>query len=244
MMPVHNWKKVDAGLFHAFHQSWIAKLTDALNDGPLSDDYYALAEQRVQGPIPDILTLKLSNDEPEWNADSGGLAVATAPPKTRFTIRQEEQAYVEKANRIAIRHRHGDLIAVIEIVSPGNKNSQRPFDQFIEKTVEFLEAGVHVMIVDLLPPTKRDPFGIHHAIWSQFDDSEPNMIPNKLLTLASYDAGPDMVANYEPIAVGDVLPDMPLFLRPGVYIPCPLDSSYLATWKLFPRQLKPLLEGP
>lgn len=42
-MPVHDWTKVDAGLFHAFHLSWIANLTDRLNNGCLPPDYYALA---------------------------------------------------------------------------------------------------------------------------------------------------------------------------------------------------------
>lgn len=243
-MPVHNWKKVDAGLFHAFHQNWIARLTDALNDGPLPDDYFALPEQYADGPIPDVLALKLSNDEGEWRPDSGGLAVATAPPQTRFEIRKEEEAYVEKANRIAIRHRHGDVVSIIEIVSPGNKHGKRAFETFIEKTCEFLQAGVHVMIVDLLPPTVRDPHGIHHAIWSQFETVEPKSVSGKPLTLVSYDAGPELVAYFEPIAVGDTLKDMPLFLRPEVYIPCPLEPTYQATWKMFPRQLKPLLETP
>jgi hypothetical protein len=28
-MPVHDWTRVDAGLFHAFHQSWSVYLCDA-----------------------------------------------------------------------------------------------------------------------------------------------------------------------------------------------------------------------
>ena len=175
-MPVHNWEKVDAGLFHSLHQGWIARLTDALNDGPLPDDYFALPEQYAEGPIPDVLALKLSNDEGEWRPDSGGLAVATAPPQTRFEIRKVEEAYVEKANRIAIRHRHGEVVSIIEIVSPGNKNGNRAFKTFVEKTCEFLQAGVHVMIVDLLPPTVRDPHGIHHAVWSHFETVERHCV--------------------------------------------------------------------
>ena len=46
-MPIHDWTRVDAGLFHAFHQRWISALSDALNTGVLPRDYYALAEQSV-----------------------------------------------------------------------------------------------------------------------------------------------------------------------------------------------------
>jgi hypothetical protein len=67
---------------------------------------------------------------------------------------------------------------------------------------------------------------------------------DKRLTLASYDAGPERVAYVEFVAVGDALPDMPLFLRPGVYVPAPLEATYQTTWGGFPAALKGLLEGP
>ena len=28
-MPIHDWTRVDAGLFHAFHQGWIIRLSDS-----------------------------------------------------------------------------------------------------------------------------------------------------------------------------------------------------------------------
>src|SRR5262245_26024419 len=106
-MPVHDWTRVDAGLFHAFHQQWITSLCAALNTGVLPPDYFALPEQRIRGPIPDVLTLRLgsSNDPPPGGP--GGLAVATAPPRARVVRRSEAEAYVGKANRITVRHRHG-----------------------------------------------------------------------------------------------------------------------------------------
>ena len=61
-MPIHDWTRVDAGLFHAFHQSWIIHLCDALNAGGLQPEYFALPEQSIRGPIPDVLTLRLSGE--------------------------------------------------------------------------------------------------------------------------------------------------------------------------------------
>jgi hypothetical protein len=57
-MPIHAWSKVDAGLFHHFHQSWIVNLSSVLNAGILPADYMALAEQVAAGPIPDVLPLQ------------------------------------------------------------------------------------------------------------------------------------------------------------------------------------------
>ena len=52
-MPVHNRTRVDTGLFHAFHQSWICALCDALNHGRMPPEYFAIPEQNTPGPIPE-----------------------------------------------------------------------------------------------------------------------------------------------------------------------------------------------
>lgn len=240
-MPIHDWTRVDAGLFHNFHLRWIAALTDALNEGVLSDDYYALAEQKAPVYEPDVLTLKLAAESDETSA--GGLAVATAPPRTRIVSTVEEDLYARKANRIAVHHRHGDVVAIIEIVSPGNKSSKAALSSFVNKAVEFIQHGVHVVLVDLFPPGVRDPDGLHKPIWDEFRD-EPFQFPvGKERLLASYDAGPPWVAYVEPVSVGDTLRDMPLFLKPEIYVPLPLEATYQAAWKVFPKALKGLLES-
>src|SRR6266851_2379946 len=74
-MPVHDWTRVDAGIFHAFHHGWIEELARALNRGVLPSDYYALPEQHAAGFGPDVLTLQGSG----W--DDGGDETDAAVPK-------------------------------------------------------------------------------------------------------------------------------------------------------------------
>src|SRR4051794_39388691 len=95
-MPVHDWTRVYAGLFHHFHQHWIVAVCNSLNAGGLPEGYYALSEQVASGPIPDILTLQ--SKERDSSSLAGGLALATAPLHTRFTVRAEEDAYARKAD--------------------------------------------------------------------------------------------------------------------------------------------------
>jgi hypothetical protein len=83
-MPIHDWTRVDAGLFHAFHQAWIVHLCDALNAGGLQPEYFALTEQLIRGPIPDVLTLRLSADDDAPDAPIPGLAVAAAPLEASY----------------------------------------------------------------------------------------------------------------------------------------------------------------
>jgi hypothetical protein len=83
-MPIHDWTRVDAGLFHDFHQSWTVALRDALNLGGLPPNYFALVEQRIQGPIPNVLTLQLSSGMEGPDNGATALTVAPAPPRMRF----------------------------------------------------------------------------------------------------------------------------------------------------------------
>lgn len=239
-MTGRTWTR---GLFHHFHQNWTTALANALNAGGLPASYFALVEQNVRGPIPDVLTLKVL---PEAEPAGGGVtprAVATAPPPARLVRRKEGDVYAAKADRITVRHRHGDVVAVAEIVSPGNKGSRAEFRAFVEKAAELIRQGVHLLVVDLFPPAKRNPQALPQAIWDQFEDDDLGCPPEKPLAVASFDAGPPRVIYAEPVAVGDVLPEMPLFLKPGYYVPTPLEKTYQATWEVFPRPLKGLL-GP
>jgi hypothetical protein len=242
-MPIHDWTRVDAGLFHAFHHGWIEELARALNRGVLPPDYFALPEQNIRGPIPDVLTLKLAAGREKPVENGGGVAVAVRAPRTRLTRRAEADSYVRKASHLTVRHRHGQVVAVLEIISPGNKSSQGEFRTLVEKSAELIRHGIHLMAIDLFPPGKRDPLGIHKAIWDNFVEEDLALPPGKPLTLASYDAGPDYVAYVEFLAVGDPLPDMPLFLKPEVYVQTPLEATYQAAWDVFPDPLKGLLEN-
>jgi hypothetical protein len=58
-MPIHDWTRVSSGTFHDFHQGWTIEIRNTLNSGVLPDGYYAMADQRVSGPEPDIILLLL-----------------------------------------------------------------------------------------------------------------------------------------------------------------------------------------
>jgi hypothetical protein len=238
-MPIHNWKRVGPNQFHDFHQKWTVAICNALNGGRLPAGYFAMVEQRTRGPEPDVVTLAL---DPPAHSLSGGLAVDLQPPKVRFVVHSEAAGYARKANRITVRHPDGDVVAIVEIVSPGNKDSRHAIRAFARKAVEFLDAGVHLLIVDLFPPSRRDPQGIHKAIWDRIHDEPFALPPDKPLTVAAYAAGTKTVAYVEPVAVGDPLPDMPIFLTADRYVPCPLEATYQTAWEQFPAPLRGPLE--
>ena len=139
-MPMHDWSRIPTGLFHDFHQTWSIQIKLALNSGILPKGLSALVEQRSGPRESDVLAIEsLARPRSEFG-DDGGVATSV-PPVTRFVGRTSKQIYAARANRIVVKHRLGRTIAVIEIVSPGNKDSRAALRDFVEKVIDFLRAG-------------------------------------------------------------------------------------------------------
>jgi hypothetical protein len=252
-MPIHDWSRVPAGIFHDFHHALIEQIKRDLNGGVLPPDYYALAEQVAAGFGPDVLTLHAPLVDDDGDLDQGsqrspnqpGGGLLLAPPRTRPIAEIEMAYYRRKKSVVAVRHVSDDrVVAMVEVVSPGNKSTQNVLKKFVEKAAEFLERRIHLLIVDLLPSGRHDPQGIHGAIWDYVADEPYSLPADKPLTLAAYEADPTLRAFVETVAVGDALPEMPLFLQPNRCVYVPLDHSYRMAWEAVPRRWKRVLESP
>ncbi|OWK37563.1 DUF4058 family protein [Fimbriiglobus ruber] len=240
-MPIHDWTRVPSGLFHDFHQAWSIEIRNALNRGRLPKGYYALVEQRVDGPEPDVIAVETKT---KGTASPGDTTAILEPPKTRLVARVPSEAgrYARRANRISVHHPLGNVVALIEIISPGNKDSRHAIRSFVEKAAAFVRAGVHLLVIDLFPPSDCDPQGIHKAIMDEFLEQPFAPPADKPLTLVSYQSASEIVAHIEPVAVGDVIPDMPLFLTPDAHIPTPLEATYWATWESCPEPIREMVQ--
>lgn len=247
-MPIHDWTRVDAGIFHAFHHDWITDLSRALNAGVLPQDYYALPEQHAAGFGPDVLALQGSWDDengPAAPVSSGGNpGLLIAAPELAPTAETDMEFYRRKQTRIAVRHVSGDrVVAMIELVSPGNKSTAYALRSFVQKAAELLHQGVHLLIVDLLPPGRRDPLGIHAAIWDEVAGQVYTPPAGQPLTLAAYESDLAIRAYVRPVAVGEALPQMPLFLQPNGCVQAPLEATYQTAFAPMPRRWRRVLEA-
>jgi hypothetical protein len=80
------------------------------------------------------------------------------------------------------------------------------------------------------------------AIWADLDpDDDVVAQPDKPLTLGSYQAEKLPEAEIECIAVGDTLPEMPLYLYDG-QIDAPLEVTYQAAFRGMPAYWRDVLE--
>ena len=230
-----DWTRVDAGTFHAFHQAWVTYISEGLNDGGLPPGYYAHQERRFGAETAvagegDLLALEMPPGGAWDGGDGGGAVLLEAPPRaaveTDLSDLTEEAYYADRADRLTLKreidHR---VIALVEVCSPGNKDRRDTVDRFTRKVIEAMENGVHFVLVDLLPPGPADPTGLHGAVLDRlgaaYDPPE-----DRPLCCAGYRAGADWRAFAEPLAVGDPLPKVPLFLTPRHHVPLDLAPSY------------------
>jgi hypothetical protein len=172
--------------------------------------------------------------------DLGGtVALAEAPPQVAIITELDTNAYIQRRRSLVIRHvTDHEIVALIEIVSPGSKSGQHAFDQFLEKIFSALDHGIHVLLVDLHPPTRRDPRGLHAVIADAYGQEVKGLDPAKPLTLASYLAGNIRRGFVQPTAVGDALTAMPVFLEHSHYVLAPLEETYMAAWRTIPHHLQ------
>ncbi len=221
---MHDWTRVEPTIFHHVHQQWTVAIASALNSGILPAGLSALIEQHASGLVPDVLTVERRRPE----RMNGGLATI---PQTRMRIEPRTSTWLRRANRVTIRHRLGEVVCIIEIVSPGKKAGDSAIRSFVAKTHEFLRAGANVLLIDPFPPGAPDPHSLHKLVWDEIEDVPFEMPADEPLLLASYQAGNDRVglppvAYLEPFRVGTAMPDMPAWVDPDRYVPVPLERTY------------------
>ena len=236
-MPAHDWRRVEAGIFHDFHLAWAAELRRALNEGLLPQGYYVLVEQHAGRSIPDVLTLHSSPEplEPDWlPPDTGGIALAQAPPRVqrRQTVEQTLAGPTpligDPPRQWPPSHRPDrDHLTGESRTGPGTSMS------WPTRPLRPSNAVSTCCCLDMFPPGPHDPSGIHGSLLQALQPSpEPYVLPaNAPLTLASYVAGPQVDIDIEHFAVGSPLPEMPLFLRPDRYVNVPLEPTYQAAYR-------------
>ena len=213
-MPMHDWTKAEPGNYHGFHQLWIARISDLLNLSALPPDHYALIEKNG---------FRDNADHFKQVADSRNIA----------------EHYASIANRVVVKREDHEIVSIVEIVSPGNKAKRSSFNGFVSNCVRWIKGGMHMLLIDPFPPATGGARDLHSAIWSELNpEYEPDRDFKLERNMASYEAGESLAAYIEPLKIGDPFPDMPLFVRPGVYVNLPIEMTYLETWKVYPKAVK------
>ena len=192
-----------------------------------------------------MLTLQSAGSKSEPDGPLAGTTTLTeAPPavQTRTTIARDTYARMQRT--LVVRHTSDDrIVAMIEVLSAGNKSSRHAVRSLVDKAVAALDASVHLLLVDVHPPGPRDPNGIHGVILNEIGTEDYMLPAERRLTAVAYTGGTVVDAFVAHFAVGEPIPAMPLFLTRENYVRVPLEAAYLVAFEDVPVSYRDLLRS-
>jgi len=216
----HPWR--------SFHSAWAATIARLLNQGVLPAGYYAVPMVDRDGPVeidvaalrdrnlPDVRTAPSQN----WSPPEPALAVAVDLPATDTV---EVQVFADD----------GDprLTAAIELVSPRNKDRSQARQAFAVKCVGYLQQGSSVVVVDTVTTRHTD---LHAAILGLLGVETGDVPPTGLAAVSYRAVGRDEETQQlqlwpAPLALGQPLPTLPLWIAADSSVPLDLEASYRTT---------------
>jgi hypothetical protein len=223
LYPARPWE--------SFHSRWANAIADALN-AILPRRYVSEVLLRLGSMVGADVAEFQRTDEPseeEINGPAGGVALQTyAPP----VATQVMPAVFPDDLEVQVIDQLDDarLVAVVELVSPRNKDRTDARRGFAAKSAAYLQRGVGVMIVDVV--THRHA-NLHNELVRLLGLAEEFLMPEQALLYAvayrPVRRGESDQIDLWPTAltVGEVLPTLPLGLRGTRPVPVDLEATYL-----------------
>jgi hypothetical protein len=204
--------------WHAFHSSWATYLSSQLN-ALLPAGWFA--EANVQFGIEiDVAAF----EEAKASASLNGWTAP--PPQTTWPLNM-----LDTVVEVGIFSRSGgpQLAGAVELVSPANKDRAAHREALVSKCASYLQAGVGLVLVDVVTDRTAD---LHRELLLRVGAGDPG--PGPALSGTAYrpierSGAPSLDVWMEPLALGQSLPALPLWLRGGLCLPVELEAAYERT---------------
>lgn len=215
------------------HSLWASVLVQQLSKR-LPSRYYAIPHVHLGGQIEvDVATFEQDNPLTGPDDSNGGVATAVwAPPRPAQTVAVDLPLEDVFEVRVYDERRGFHLVAAIELVSPGNKDRPESRHAFAIKCAAYLQQRVALVIVDVV--TERHA-NLHAELMELLQLPAPAGDPDALQmyavayrTTKENDAW-QMDIWPEQLALGALLPTMPLWLASNLAVPLELEHTYEET---------------
>jgi hypothetical protein len=223
---VHSWDEL--------HGMWPAVIVQKLVE-VLPEPYFAAPGVHL-GTLyeVDIGTYRRPvADANDFDVPNGGVSVFTyAPPKPTLTLEPQLPNQDVYEVRIYDSRRNRQLVAAIEILSPSNKDRPENRATFVAKAATLLKNNICVSIVDVVSTYEFNLYADVMKFLKSVDPalgSEPPPMYAATLRMRYEDRRRMMDNWYHPLAIGQALPTLPIWLKENWAISLDLESSYEAT---------------
>jgi len=216
---------LDIADFDSFHSQWASKIVAALNK-ILPKGFRAKAHTSIGTREVDVRTdrtLGVSEKQRLISRnripDSPIVSEATFPDVLEVFV-----DYIDRGRQITV--------GVIEIVSRANKDRPGSRNSFVSKCSNLLSQNVSLVIVDILAPPF---FNLHNQLLEALDIKMGRLKEDKSTPLycASYcqilteENKPAIEFWRYSLKVGDILPQLPLFITSDIAVPVNLEQTYM-----------------
>ncbi len=211
--------------WESFHGAWAYKIMEVLNRHVLPPGYFAEHTMHV-GPVEiDVPTFE--EPSPAHVEGNGGVAVQTwAPPAVALTM----PAVFPDEIEVRVFHQQGgpQLVAAIELASPGNKDRPETRRLFAAKCAGYLQARVGLVVIDVVTDRSAN---LHNEMIDWLQAPSARLDPEPSLYTVSYrpvqSASGDHIDMWPTaLALGRALPTVPLALHGGPTLPLDLEAAY------------------
>lgn len=228
LYPRHRW--------HGFHNAWATYLAAALNQ-VLPQGYFAepnvqfsieidTAVLRERAVVYTVTTPVAAKDKVNGVSDT----VGWQPPAPTQTIPFEAAGDVVE---VLVYEEVGGptLVGAIELISPANKDRPAQRYAFTAKCETYLRLGIGLLVVDVVTTYKVN---LQEALLQRIGSGVVVENRQDSLYSAAYhpverDGQPALDMWYEVLALGAILPTLPLWLRGGPCLPVDLEATYQRT---------------
>jgi hypothetical protein len=228
-MPLHDWNELEE--WETVHASWIVELGRWLKQR-LPPGYrmsLATVGSLVVAPRPvhPDVSVRQNKESTAPESDSAGSTSAvddTAP---------DEEVAIATLDPVQAVHvtRAGNLVAVIELISPGNKDRPETRRTATDRFIGYLAHGVHLLIVDVhrRPLQFSFPDDLAEAlVFTSRPLPAPYAVSYRMGGPALEAGTGSLLAWWKrPLEVGSPLPLMRLPLSRDITIPVDLEQTYM-----------------
>ncbi len=223
LYPLHRWE--------SFHNRWANAIADAL-DRALPSRFFAEVQTHLGAQVEaDVAEFEKTPDpgnEHSPNGMAGGVAVQTYVPPVATMVMP---AFYPDDFEVQIRDKSDDarLVAVVELVSPRNKDRPDARRAFAAKCAAYLQRGIGVIAVDTVTTRQAN---MHDELVRLLEfDARFKMAAEASLAAVAYRPARRGEANELDVwavalAVGGTLPVLPLALLRHGPIPLDLEATY------------------
>jgi hypothetical protein len=224
--PLHGPRR-----WEGFHHAWATVIAQQLNQDVLPPGYFAEPEISVGPELEvDVATLELTRP---GRADGGSATAVYSPPRPRIAVQVDFARLDSYEVRVYQDLGGAELRAALELVSPANKDRAGSRRTFAAKCAGYLKHGIAVVIVDIVTARTAnlhaelfDTLGVksRRAAWRS-----PTGLYAVAYRAVTARKAPRVEAWPEPLALGEALPVLPLWLALDLCVPVGLEESYVAT---------------